>query len=241
MSYLYNTFVFQPLYNGLIFVFDAIPWIDAGFTVILFTIIVRLILFPLSKKATITQLKMKEIEPKLNELRRTVTDKQQQAIMVMDLYKKNNVNPFSSIFLLFIQLPIIWALYSIFMNSGLPEVQTSLLYSFITVPEIKMTFLSLFDIAKPSIVLALCASIAQYFQLHYSLSAMNNNNQSTGNPSLDMTQNMMKNMKFIFPIIVFAVSYKASAVIAIYWTISSLFTLGQELVLRKHLKENKPL
>lgn len=241
MSYLYDTFIFQPLYNGLIFVFDAIPWIDAGFTVILFTIIVRLILFPLSKKATITQLRMKEIEPQLNELRRTVTDKQQQAVMVMDLYKKNNVNPFSSIFLLFIQLPIIWALYSIFMNSGLPEVQTSLLYSFITVPEIKMTFLNLFDIAKPSIVLALCASIAQYFQLHYSLSAISNNNQSTGNPSLDMTQNMMKNMKFIFPIIVFAVSYKASAVIAIYWTISSLFTLGQELVLRKHLKENKPL
>lgn len=63
MSYLYSNFVFNPLYNGLIYLFDTFPSIDAGVAVIIFTIIVRLVLFPLSKKAVITQIKMKEIEP----------------------------------------------------------------------------------------------------------------------------------------------------------------------------------
>ena len=88
ISYLYHLIVFNPLYNGLIFLFVTIPWIDAGFAVIIFTFIVRLILFPLSKKSIVTQVRMKEIEPELNRLKQTVTDKQKQALMVMDLYKK---------------------------------------------------------------------------------------------------------------------------------------------------------
>lgn len=239
-SYLYHTFVFNPLYNGLIFLFDTIPWIDAGFAVILFTIIVRLILFPLSKKAIVTQVKMKEIEPELNKLRKTVTDKQQQALKVMELYKTKGVNPFSSIFLLFLQLPIIWALYSIFTTSGLPEVKSELLYSFVSVPEINMSFLNLIDIADKSVILALIAAIAQYLQLHFSL-ASNSPQTNSDNPSMDMAQNMMKNMKYVFPIMVFIISYQISAVVAVYWTISSLFTLAQEIVVRKHIKNHQPL
>ena len=240
-SYLYNNFVYEPLYNGLVFIFDIIPWIDAGFAVIIFTIIVRLILFPISKKATVTQVRMKEIEPELNRIRNTITDKQQQALKIMDLYKQKGVNPFSSFFLLFLQLPIIWALYSIFMNSGLPLIKSELLYSFISSPSnINMSFLGLANIADKSILLAVLASVAQYLQLHFSL-ASNNPIAKSDNPSIDMTQNMMKNMKYILPIMVFFISYKLSALIAIYWTVSSLFTLGQELVVRKHLKNHQPL
>ena len=112
---------------------DVFPWIDAGIAVIILTIIVRLILFPLSKKAIVTQVRMKEIEPELNRLKQTVPDKQQQALKVMDLYKEKGVNPFSSFLVLFIQLPVIYALYSIFIKSGLPVVKTALLYSFVAI------------------------------------------------------------------------------------------------------------
>ena len=91
MSYLYHLFIFNPLYNALIYLMDVFPWIDAGFAVIILTIIVRLILFPLSKKAIVTQVRMKEIEPELNRLKQTVTDKQQQALKVMALYKEKGV------------------------------------------------------------------------------------------------------------------------------------------------------
>lgn len=240
-SSLYHTIVFDPLYNGLIFLFDVIPWIDAGFAVIIFTIIIRLILFPLSKKAIVTQVRMKEIEPELNNLRKTVTDKQQQALKVMALYKEKGVNPFSSFFLLFLQLPIIYALYSIFISSGLPVVNGALLYSFIDVPIINMHFLGLIDISQKSFLFAGLAAVAQFFQLHFSLAASNTGTVKSDNPSIDMAANMMKNMKYVFPIIVFFISYKISAVVALYWTISSLFTLGQELIVRRHLKKHQPL
>lgn len=240
MSFLYNIFVYKPLYNGLMFLFDSFPWINAGFAVIVFTIIVRLILFPLSKKATITQLRMKEIEPELNKIKNTITDKQQQAVKVMALYKEKGVNPFSSFFLLFLQLPIIFALYSIFIRSGLPEVKTELLYSFIKSPTINMSFLWIENIAVASTVLAVIAGISQYIQLKYSFATNSNTNGSTGDAAADIAQNMMKNMKYVLPVMIFFFA-KTSAVIAIYLIIASLFTLGQELVVRKHLKEHKPL
>lgn len=239
-SYLYHTLIFNPLYNGLIFLFDTVPFIDAGFAVIIFTIIVRLVLFPLSKKAIVTQVRMKEIEPELNKLKKAVPDRQQQALKVMELYKTKGVNPFSSFFLLFLQLPIIWALYSIFLNSGLPKVQESLLYSFVSIPEINMSFLSFANIADKSIFFALLAAVAQYLQLHFSL-ASSGPIAKSDNPSMDMAQNMMKNMKYVFPVMVFLISYKISAVVAIYWTVSSLFTLAQEIVVKKHLLAHKPL
>jgi len=239
-SYLYNNLVFNPLYNGLIYLMDLLPWIDAGIAVIIFTIIIRLILFPLSKKAVVTQVRMKEIEPELNRIKRDIPDKQKQAMAVMDLYRTKGVNPFSSILVLFIQLPIIWALYSIFSRSGLPIVKETLLYPFVSVPTIDMIFLGIVDIGAASIILAAIAALSQYLQLHFSFASMPATTKSD-NPSLDMAQDMMKNMKYVFPVIVFIISYKISAVIALYWTISSLFTLGQEIVVRKHLKNHQPL
>ncbi len=242
-SFIYNNIVFNPLYNGLIFLMDIIPWIDAGIAVILFTIIIRLVLFPLSKKAIVTQVKMKEIEPELNRLKQTIPDRQQQALKVMELYKTKGVNPFSSFLVILIQLPIIYALYSIFVSSGLPSVNTELLYGFVTTPVVNMNFLGLFNIGSKSFILSIAAAVAQYLQLHFSLSVSVNQTQNKSNlvSQAEMMQNMMKNMKYIFPVIVFFISYKVSAVVALYWTVSSLFTLGQEIVVRRHLKKHQPL
>lgn len=239
ISNIYHLIIFNPLYNGLIFLFDTFPWVDAGFAVIIFTVIVRLILFPLSKKSIVTQVRMKEIEPEINRLRQTITDKQQQALKIMELYKEKKVNPFSSIFLLIIQLPIIYSLYYIFVRSGLPTVDSSILYSFVNVPNINMHFLGIFDMSVGSVFLSICAAISQFFQLQYSFS--NTTTQNTSNPSVNAAQDVMKNMKYVFPVIVFLISYKISSVVAIYWAISSLFTLGQELVVRRHIRKHQPL
>src|ERR1700741_4052054 len=95
---IYHAIVFNPLYNGLIGLMDLFPWMDAGIAVIVFTIIVRLILFPLSKKAIVTQVKMKEIQPQIDKLRETMKDDREgQTVKMMQLYKENKVSPFSSI------------------------------------------------------------------------------------------------------------------------------------------------
>ncbi|NDE67985.1 membrane protein insertase YidC [bacterium] len=233
----YHDYIFVPLYNGLIYLIDVFPWMDAGIAVIVFTIIVKLILFPISKKAIRTQVGMKEIEPELARLRATYKDdKQVQTLKTMELYKEKGINPFSSFFLLFIQLPILYALYSVFMRSGLPVVNASLLYSFVKIPTISMHFLGLFDISKPNIFFALLAALSQFLQLHYSLaSKAPSSPASSGDAAVEVAQNMTKQMKYIFPVMVFFISFKLSAVISVYWIVSNLFTLGQELYVRSRL------
>src|SRR5581483_354005 len=159
MHYLYTTFIYNPLYNGLVLLMNTAkiaPWIDAGMIVILFTIVVRLILFPLSKKAARTQVIMKTVEPEMNALKEKYKDdKQTQAVKMMELYKEKKINPFSSILLLFIQLPIIIALYRIFYSTGFSTVHTELLYGWVPIPPVVSTmFLGLLDVSKKSIILA---------------------------------------------------------------------------------------
>ncbi|TSC72773.1 MAG: putative 60 kDa inner membrane insertion protein, partial [Parcubacteria group bacterium Gr01-1014_70] len=61
---------YQPLYNGLVFLMDIIPGADAGIAVILLTVIVKLVLFPLSKRSIETQFSMRRFQPELDELKK---------------------------------------------------------------------------------------------------------------------------------------------------------------------------
>lgn len=241
MSFLYHTFIREPLYNGLILVMDLFPWADAGVAVIIFTIVVKLILFPLSKKAVITQLRMKEIEPEMNRIKEKIKDRQAQALAVMELYKSKGVNPFSGILNIIIQLPILIALYTIFLRSGLPNVDIDILYPFVKVPElINMEFLGFVNIAEKSIILSVIAAAAQYFQIRFSLPPTPPAKQNASFQE-DLARNVNMQMRYLFPIIILFISYTATATIAIYLIISSLFTIGQELYIRKKLGMNKPV
>src|SRR3989304_1897864 len=169
MSYLYHSFFFDPLYNSLIFLFQILPWADAGIVVVLLTILVRLVLFPLSRKAVVTQVKMAEIAPEIEHIKEKYKNKpEEQARQTLALYKEKGVNPFSGIIVIIIQIPIILALYQIFLH--LPEVNPTFLYSFVVAPEhINTTFLGMIDIAGKSALIALLAALSTYFQLKVSM------------------------------------------------------------------------
>jgi YidC/Oxa1 family membrane protein insertase len=255
----YHEFIFKPLYNSLIGLMDVFPWMDVGLAVIVFTVIVRLILFPLSKKATLTQVKMKEIEPEVNMIKvKYAKDRQTQGLKTMELYKSKGIHPFSGVLLLIIQLPILLAIISVFYKIT-PTIDPLLLYnSFIHIPAqaAKASFLGL-DITKPSLILSLVTAVIQFLQIHFSIAsiqakASKNTQQPSTGPGPDMSKfanSMNTQMKFFLPIIAFASTYwlipmtfpQAASIIAIYWSVSSLFTLGQELVIRKRYlkKESK--
>jgi len=136
MLSLYHTYIYTPLYNALVFIITHIPeWAGVGVGVILLTIIVKFVLFPLSRSTLKTQMRMKEIEPKMNAIRaKHKGDQQKMSLAIMEMYKEEKVNPFSSFFSLFliiIQFPILVALYKIFYSGGLPSVHSDLLYSFV--------------------------------------------------------------------------------------------------------------
>lgn len=237
MTALYHSFIFNPLYNLLIELFNLLPWIDAGIAVVLLTVITRLILFPLSKKSVLTQVKMREVAPLLEEIKNRYKDKpEEQAKETLKIYKEKGVNPFSGIFLILLQLPIIWALYRIFLKTGFPTIDTALLYSFIHLPsKINVEFLGLINITEKSILLAFLAAVSAFFQLKL---ATGNTPPPSDNKSFgsDLAKSMQTQMKYFFPIIVFFISYKISGVIALYWLTSNLFTIGQELWVQKKYK-----
>ena len=234
MSFLYHTFFFDPLYNLLALLFNTLSWADAGIIVIILTIIVRLILFPLSRKAVHTQIKMAEIGPELNKIKEKYKgNNEEQARQTLALYRERGVNPFSGILIIIIQIPIIFALYRIFLD--LPEVDPTLLYSFISEPELINTiFLGFLDITAKSIPLAFLAAVSTFFQFRIS---MKGQTPPTGNSfGNNLARSMQVQMKYFFPIIVFFISYSISGVIALYWFTTNLFSIIQELIIRRKIK-----
>jgi YidC/Oxa1 family membrane protein insertase len=230
----YHTLFFDPLYNALLVLFNILPWADAGIVIILLTVIVRLILFPLSRKAVVTQVKMAEIGPQLEAIKEKYKNNaEEQARQTLALYREKGVNPFSGIFVIIIQIPIIIALYQIFLHFS--EVRTDPLYSFVTAPEsFNTVFLGLIDLSGKSILLALLAAVSSYFQLHV---AAQSQTTPKGNSFADnLTRSMQSQLKYLFPVIVFFIAFKISGVIALYWLTTNLFSIAQEIYVRKKLK-----
>lgn len=243
MTYLFNAIFYKPLYNGIVALMDFLPWADVGIIVILFTIIVKLILFPLSKKAVKTQLQMKKIEPEVKKIKETEKNNQEQARKIMALYKEYGVSPFTSFFLVLLQVPIIIALYRIFLTS-LSSINTSLLYPFITIPEVvKVSFLGIVsDVSQKSYLLAIFAAISSFIQIWYSVPPMKAREIGAKRDFKDdLARSMNVQMRYFFPIIVFFISFNISGAIALYWITSNLFTIGQELYLRKKIKKDDPI
>ena len=237
ISAAFHTFIFTPLYNGLVFLIDVVPAADVGIAVILLTVLVKLILFPLAHKVAHMQVRMRELAPKIDDIKEQYKDdKQTQTLKMMALYKEYNVRPFLSILVVLIQLPIIFGLYWVFYKGGLPEVQTTLLYSFIPIPDVvNMHFLGVVDMGGRSIVLALLAGATQFV---HSMYALPKPKPRGDNPTLkdDLAHSFHLQMKYIMPIIVVGISYTISSAIALYWTTSNIFAIAQELLVRREMR-----
>lgn len=244
ISGLYQNFIYEPMYNALVYLLSHLdPYIGVGGVVIIFTVLVKVILFPLSKAALHNQIRMRELEPKLSEIRKQYKESpQEMSLQTMRVYKENKLNPLSGIFLLIIQIPIIWALYKIFLVGGLPNIHTEILYSFVNAPQdaVNMVFLGI-DIAKKSAVLALLAGITQYFQVKYSIPEMKKPDKKDGAPEFgqEMMRAMNTQMKYVLPVIVTVIAFSVNAGIALYWATSNLFAIGQEVLIRRRLKNKQ--
>lgn len=238
MKELFKNVLLEPLYNALIEIINFLPmWADVGIAVIILTIIVRLILLPLSLKAVRTQVKMKIVQPKLKALQEKYkTNREELGRAMMSLYKEEKLNPFAGIGLILIQIPILLALYWVFVGTGLPAIRTDLLYSFVNIPDtINMNFLGLADMgANKNLILALIAAVSQFFQVKFAMpkpTAPADPDKPTFQE--DLARSMSVQMKYIFPVITFFISYTLTAVVGLYWIVSNLFAIGQELYVRK--------
>lgn len=239
-SYIWHTFFFDPVYNTLVFFIDVFPGGDVGLAIVATVIVVKLALFKVSIKAVRTQKVLREIEPKLREIKEKHKDNREAyAHAMMDLYKESGINPFASILVMFIQIPFIIALYFSVMSGGgvaLPDINVDLLYRFIPAPEtVSMMMFGVFDIAAKSLPLALVAGFGQYLHTYYAMPALPPREPDAGpNFKDDLMRNMHLQMRYVMPLIIVVVAYALSAAIAIYFIVTSVMSLLQEWVVRKH-------
>ncbi len=239
-SYIWHTLFFDPVYNALVFFVDILPRGDVGLAIIATVVLVKTILLPVSIRAAKTQKIMREIEPKLKEIKDTnKDDKEAQARAMMEVYKEAGMNPFASILLIFIQIPVVIALYfSVYTGGGiaLPEINTTLLYSFVSTPvEVSMQLLNQFDITDRSIVLAFLAALTMFIQMQVTLPKLPPRDPDA-EPDMkdDFMRNMQVQMKYVMPVLIGVVAYSISAAIALYFFVSNLTAIAQEYWVRRH-------
>ena len=239
-SNIWHTFFFDPVYNALVFFIDVMPGGDVGLAIIATVLVVKTILLPISIKAAKTQRIMREIEPKLKEIKeKHKEDKQEQAQAMMSIYKDAGMNPFASIVLIFLQIPFIIALYFSVSSGGgisLPDINIDLLYAFIEAPAaVTMSLLGLFDMSARSWLLALLAGVTQYIHVNLTMPKLPPKDPDA-EPDLkaDFMRNMQTQMKYVMPVLIAVVAYTISAAIALYFVVSNLTTIAQEYFVRKH-------
>lgn len=184
---IFDTLIVQPIFNLLIILYAVVPGGDFGVTIIIFTIIIRLLMWPLVKKQLHQTKVMRQMQPELKKIKaKAKGNRQLEAQMMMELYRERGVSPFGSFGLLLVQLPIFIALFHVIQImtihrdeiakftydflEGLPAIA-----SIIKDPNnFNETLLGVVDLTKhavsnegvylPLLFLAVIASVLQYFQ-----------------------------------------------------------------------------
>lgn len=233
MSSFFHLIISQPLYNGLVLLMDLLPFFDAGVIIIIFTIVIKIIILPLSIKASKSQIEMKNAEKDLALIKETYKDnKEEQAKKQFEYYKEKGINPFAGILILIIQLPILIGLYRVFLKSGLPVINTTILYSFVSTPEnINMVFLHLINISEKSLILAIIAGLTTYYQI--SLASMPTTKTEEKASQSDLQKAMAMQMKYFFPVLMTIIAYTISSAVALYLITSNIFAIVQEIYIRR--------
>jgi YidC/Oxa1 family membrane protein insertase len=109
---MFDTFIVQPIFNLLAFIYAVLPGHNFGLAIIIFTIVVRILMWPLVKKQLHQVKLMRKIQPDLKRIKKEAKgDKQKESMMMLELYKERGINPFGQIGILLLQLPILFGLY----------------------------------------------------------------------------------------------------------------------------------
>lgn len=219
LTSVFNTLLYRPLFNGLILIYNIIP--DMGIAIILLTVLIRLLFAPLSKKSIQSQKAMTEIQPKMKELQKKYKDnKEEQVKEIMALYKENKVNPMSGCLPLLIQLPIIIALYRVFL-SGMNVEQLNTLYGFVSRPQsLNIMFLGFINLAVAgNIIMALIAGISQFIQTKMMVPVKKGS---------DMASIMSQQMVYMMPIFTVFIAWKLPTALALYWIVFTVFGIVQQ-------------
>jgi YidC/Oxa1 family membrane protein insertase len=225
MSSLFSEIIYRPILNLTVFIYSTIGFGDLGLAIVIITIAIRLLFSPLSLKAARSQKQLAELSPEVEKIKaKHPGDTAAQSQAIMDLYKQKNISPLAGCLPLLIQFPILIGLYRVFLNIYKPESLANL-YSFIPHPAaISATFLGLIDIGHPNHIFALIAGVTQFFQAKLT---------SAGQTQTGQAAALNKQMMYMFPVIIVVISWNLPAGLALYWIITTVFSIGEQLYLKR--------
>lgn len=234
-SSLFHTILYQPLFNGFVGLYNIIPGHDVGIVILAVTILIRLILYPLTSSSIKAQKSLQELQPKLEEIKKQhAGDTQKQTQATMELYKNNKVNPFASCLPLLVQLPILIALYMV-MRDGLASTDLAkVLYPFVANPgQLNSVSFGFLNLAKPSIALAVLAGAAQFWQAKTMITKKPPVSAGAGAKDEGMMAMMNKQMLYFMPVMTVIIGFSLPAGLTLYWFFSTLLTGLQQVFLFK--------
>ncbi|MEK9159461.1 MAG: YidC/Oxa1 family membrane protein insertase [Patescibacteria group bacterium] len=244
---LWRGIIYQPILNVLIGILVYMPGHKLGLSVILLTIIIRTILLVPSQKAMKAQLRMQEMQPKIEELKQKYKDDQARlAQETMLLWKTSKVNPLSSCLPILLQLPILIALYSV-VNGGLSPDRSALIYDFMpafSLHEIDPIFLGFDLLTRSMIVLPLIVGGLQFIQMQLMMTKQKKKKaaQKEGSAPKPMQNEMEmanKMMKYIMPVMIAVFTAQLPAAVGLYWGTSTFYGILQQLVVNKEGSKSK--
>ena len=199
-----------------------------GITIIVFTVIVKLCLYPLYIKQTKSTAKMSEVQPKMQALQRKyANDKETLNIKMAELYKEEKFNPMGGCLPMLIQMPIIMGLFALLRNPMMYMNDNSMIFAY------HEPFIWIADLSQPDLwILPIIAGVATFisFSMTQALSDTEANHQMNG---------MMKMMKYIFPIMILWMARSFPSGLALYWAVSQVIQIFLNIhmaSIRKKLK-----
>ncbi len=236
---MFTALFYQPILNLLVFLYNIVPGHDLGIAIILLTIIVKLVLWPLSRKSIKSQKALQDLQPKIEEIKKKYADnKEEMGRAMMELYRKSKVNPFSSCLPLLIQLPFFIAIFRVFRD-GFANGALDLVYPFISRPEvINSVSLGLFDLSQPNKILAVLAGIAQFVQTHM-MSRQRPEIKSEGSKDENMMAIMNKQMMYMMPVLTIVIGFTLPGGLALYWLTTTILTIIQQFYIFKKKNQEK--
>ncbi|MEO5927811.1 MAG: YidC/Oxa1 family membrane protein insertase [Patescibacteria group bacterium] len=239
---IFTTILIQPILNILVWLYNTVPGNDLGIAIVLLTILVKLVLYPVTMAQIKQQRMLQTLQPKVDEIRKRLKDdKENQAKELTELYKREKVNPASSCLPLLVQLPIFIGLYRA-LSEGISSQGLNLLYPFVANPgTIHAMMFGVIDLSKPNIVLAVLAGAVQFWQSYQILKKPaltvqppTEIAQTEGAKDESMAAAMNKQMMYVMPLVTIFIGISLPGGLALYWLTMSLLTVAQQAIfLRK--------
>jgi len=209
------TFLSKPFFKVLLWLNDMIG--NWGWAIILFTLLVKLVLFPLSYKGMMSMQKLKDLAPKMKELKEKYKDDPAKLNMkMMEMYKKHGANPMGGCLPMLLQIPVFFALYRVLLNAD--ELQGA-----VWIPG----WIDNLAAADPYYILPVLMGVSMWFQ-----------QKITPNNFTDPLQEKIFQFFPVLMALMFIIMPFPSGLV-LYWVVNNIFTIGQQYVINKAYQKHK--